>query len=82
MSTDCDVCLLQGYEDYSCSCFDEDDLEESWEYGCEKPDATIPQFTNLVHIIMGEENLHMPQNAAEALSFYLVLAEIVSNIDY
>ena len=54
------------------------DLNLCWQYACEKPQSTMPEFRRLAAILMDEENLQVPSNVQEALSLYFDLVNIIT----
>jgi len=65
-----------GLGDYSCMC-DDADLDLCWQYACEKPQSTAPEFRTLADILMEEENLHLPANVEEVLTLYSNLVNLI-----
>lgn len=68
-----------GLYDYSCTC-DDADLTLCQQYVSEKPASNIPEFIDLAELIMEEEDIQEPTNAMEALSLYLTLVNLITQI--
>lgn len=53
------------------------DLQLCKQYIEEKPTPVPQEFTDLVSIIMEQDNLHVPKNCYEALDLYLDLVNSI-----
>lgn len=68
-----------GLHDYSCTCSNAD-LALCQQYASEKPASNIPEFIELAELIMEEEDIQAPTDAMEALSLYLTLVNLITQI--
>ena len=50
------------------------------QYASEKPASNIPEFIELAELIMEEEDIQAPTDAMEALSLYLTLVNLITQI--
>lgn len=68
---------LLGHEDHSCD-YDGLDVQLCQQMACDKPEPTIPEFTDLAKIVMEEENIDTPTTPQEALALYIDLVENIT----